>query len=75
MSEFLHDNDNNDAKAMVIPLSFSKNSRARNIVCNDAKAMVIPLSFSKNSQARKFVCRNSLQNDNIFYSSIPDGIE
>ena len=31
MSHFLHDNDNADAKALAIPLVFSKNTQAKNV--------------------------------------------
>ena len=39
MSKFLHDDDNNSAKAIAVPMVFSKNSRAKNL---ENKAKDIP---------------------------------
>ena len=47
----LHDNNANDAKAVAIPLVFSKNSQAKNDIENDVNACVMT---KKSQQSRHF---------------------
>ena len=65
MSQFLHDDDNDDAKAIAIPRDFSENSRAKNaqIIVKMTKVNTVGVKMHLNTNKTIKNYRNSFEDD------------